>query len=199
MTGSIRVGFADPPYPGQAEKHYSDDPRCAEVDHVQLVRKLNAEFPDGWALSTGARQRLYVELAILEAEGIEVPRPLPREWDAWVALEPKGYRMGVWAKPLVFFKPGVNPAYSWEPVFWKGGRKRSRKQATTYDYVIANATFGKGVHGTKPAGFWTWLFDTLNLQPGDEFEDLFPGSGGGAAAWSAWRRTTQATLGNVVS
>ena len=47
----MHFAYADPPYIGQAKKHYKHDPRCAEVDHADLVRKLEAEYPDGWAIS----------------------------------------------------------------------------------------------------------------------------------------------------
>jgi len=48
-----RIRYADPPYPGQASKHYADDPRCAEVDHRQLIADLEASG-DAWALSTSS-------------------------------------------------------------------------------------------------------------------------------------------------
>lgn len=47
----MKFAYADPPYVGQAKKHYSADPRCAEVDHAELIARLCADFPDGWALS----------------------------------------------------------------------------------------------------------------------------------------------------
>ena len=37
----ICVAYADPPYIGQARKHYSHDPNCAEVDHAELIDRLN--------------------------------------------------------------------------------------------------------------------------------------------------------------
>ena len=49
----MKIAYADPPYPGQAEKHYSHDPRCAEVDHAKLIGRLDRDH-DGWALSSGA-------------------------------------------------------------------------------------------------------------------------------------------------
>ena len=49
----MRFAYADPPYIGQARKHYAHDPRCAEVDHPALIRHLDSEF-DGWALSMSA-------------------------------------------------------------------------------------------------------------------------------------------------
>jgi hypothetical protein len=52
----MRVAYCDPPYPGQAKKHYGDHPDFrGEVDHRALIGRLEDEFPDGWALSTGAK------------------------------------------------------------------------------------------------------------------------------------------------
>ena len=47
----VKFAYADPPYIGQAKRHYSHDPNCAEVDHAELIAQLCSEFPDGWALS----------------------------------------------------------------------------------------------------------------------------------------------------
>ena len=43
----MRLAYADPPYVGQAAKHYGHDPRCAEVDHVALFAQLQSSF---WGL-----------------------------------------------------------------------------------------------------------------------------------------------------
>ena len=54
-SSPLRLAYADPPYPGLAG-YYRDHPDFAgEVDHTELVERLVAEFPDGWALSTSAR------------------------------------------------------------------------------------------------------------------------------------------------
>lgn len=45
---SMRVAYADPPYPGRAWRFYRNE----EVDHAALIREL--EGFDGWALSTAA-------------------------------------------------------------------------------------------------------------------------------------------------
>jgi hypothetical protein len=51
----VRFAYADPPYIGQAKRHYGDHPDYAgEVDHAELIGRLRAEFPDGWALSTSS-------------------------------------------------------------------------------------------------------------------------------------------------
>lgn len=159
---TMRVAYADPPYIGQARRHYRDDPRCAEVDHAELLRRLAGY--DAWALSASSPSLKTI---------------LP--------LCPPDARIGAWVKPFSSFKPGVNPAYAWEPVIFVVGRKRGRDLPTVRDYVSANITLKKGCAGAKPAGFCEWLFEVLNLRPDDEFHDMYPGSGAVTAAWQAWR------------
>jgi len=152
----MRFGYADPPHPGQARKHY----RTEEVDHEALIGRLVVEFPDGWALSTSSPTlRLLLPLC------------------------PDDVRVGAWVKPFCIFKPNVNPAYAWEPVLYRGGRKRTREQPTVRDWVSANITLKKGLVGAKPLEFCCWLFDLLGMLPEDEFVDLFPGTGVIARAW----------------
>lgn len=98
-----RFAYADPPYPGQARKHYGPDAR--EVDHVLLLAYL--ETFDGWALSTSS--------------------PALRDV---LALCPPGVRIGAWVKPFASFKRGVDPAYAWEPVIYRTARTWSRDQPT---------------------------------------------------------------------
>jgi hypothetical protein len=42
------------------------------------------------------------------------------------------------------------------------------------------------VVGAKPAAFAGWLFELLGALPGDQLDDLFPGSGGIARAWALY-------------
>jgi len=56
------------------------------------------------------------------------------------------------------------------------------------DYCACNITLKKGLVGAKPEGFCMWLFDLLQMNPDDEFHDLFPGTGGVMLAWEKWRR-----------
>lgn len=42
------------------------------------------------------------------------------------------------------------------------------------------------VVGAKPAAFIRWVFDLLGALPGDEFVDVFPGSGGVGRAWELY-------------
>lgn len=158
----MRFAYADPPYIGQARKHYAHDPLCAEVDHAALINSLLAY--DGWALSCSS--------------------PSLR---ALLPLCPETVRVMAWVKPFASFKPGVNPAYAWEPVLVCGGRKRGKDKPTVRDWVSANITLRRGLSGVKPDAFSYWLFEVLGMEAGDEFHDLFPGSGAVRKAWQAWR------------
>src|SRR5262245_46690125 len=146
----MRMAYADPPYVGQAQKHYGK----AEVNHRLLIAHLCDDFPDGWALSCSSPSlRLLLPLC------------------------PEDVRIAAWVKPFAAFKPNVNPAYTWEPVIFRGGRERGRDIPTARDHVSANITLQKGLTGAKPEEFCYWVLDFLNVQPGDELHDLYPGSG----------------------
>ncbi len=159
----LSFAYADPPYTGQAKKHYRDDPQCAEVDHRRLILDLTLDY-DAWALSLSTPS---------------LPEILPRC--------PKGCRVGAWVKPFCAFKANVNPAYAWEPVIFYSGRKRTRQQPTVRDYCREPITLRRGLHGVKPEGFCFWVFAFLGALPGDDFTDVFPGSGAVGRAWLAYQ------------
>jgi hypothetical protein len=171
----ITAAYADPPYIGQAKRHYANDPKCAEVDHLTLISRLDRDY-NAWALSLSSPT---------------LRRLLP--------LCPDGVRVGAWIKPFCSFKPNVNPAFAWEPLIFKTARKRTREQPTVSDFVSANITLQKGTHGAKPKEFCFWLFEILNLKPGDVFHDLFPGSGAVSDAWDLWCRQFSLELGQPVN
>lgn len=166
----MRIAYADPPYPGQAKKHYGPDAR--EVNHRLLIDHLDRRF-DGWALSTSSPALADV---------------LP--------LCPDEVRVMAWVKPFASFKKGVNPAYAWEPVIISAARDlpTGKGHLTVRDWVSENITLETGTAGAKPAGFCYWLFTVLGARPDDEFTDLFPGSGAVTEAWEAWRRQTELAL-----
>lgn len=163
----MKCAYADPPYVGQSKKHYGG----AEVNHQLLIAHLCDEFPDGWALSASS--------------------PSLREL---LPLCPSDVRVGAWVKPFASFKPNVNPGYAWEPVIFRGGRKYGRKDLTVRDYWSGSITLERGVSGAKPEGFCCWVFGLLNLEPADEFVDLFPGSGAVARAWQSFQRAQKLPL-----
>ena len=163
----MRVAYADPPYVGQAKRHYGSDPAAAEVDHAALIAQLEADY-DGWALSLWAQS---------------LPLILP--------LCPAEIRVCAWVKPFAAWK-SCNPAYSWEPVIVRQPRKANYPRVR--DWVSANMTTQRGTHGAKPDEFSFWLFHVLNLMAEDELIDLFPGSGAVGRAWERWRRQAPSSV-----
>lgn len=159
----MRFCYADPPYLGCALRLYGDATYDSLAAHARLIDRLSDEWPDGWAYS-------------LHEPSLK--RILP--------LCPDDVRVMPWVKPFASFKPGVNPAYAWEPVIFRGGRRRTREQPTVRDWVSCNITLKRNFAGAKPQGFVWWMLDVLNLEPGDEFVDLFPGSGAVTSAYGEW-------------
>ena len=157
----ITVAIADPPYIGCAGFYEENK----EVDHKVLIEQLVDEYPDGWALC-------------LHTPSLKTILPLC----------PDDVRVMAWVKPFAVFKPNVNPAYTWEPVIVRGGRKRTREQDTVRDWVSANITLKRGMVGVKPDEFSFWLFEVLNLMPGDTLDDLYPGTGAITKAWKKWQQ-----------
>jgi hypothetical protein len=158
----MRLAYCDPPYLGQGHRY----PENVEVNHPLLIQHLVDDYPDGWALSCSSPSLKYM-----------------------LNLCPDDVRVGVWVKPFASFKPNVNPAYAWEPVIFRGGRKRTREQLTLRDWCSESITFKRGVVGAKPKEFCFWVFQWLNVQPGDTFDDIFPGSGAVSHALELWRAT----------
>lgn len=193
---TLRLAYADPPYPGKSRKYYGNHPDFAgEVDHPALIASLT-EY-DGWALSTSASA---------------LPEVL--------ASCPPGVRVAAWHRGE---RPtrSLGPLNAWEPVIYRGGRlsvvlagehdasrsavvhasrstvvtplndrEASRGSGRRVDSLIytarARRTDPAWVTGAKPAAFSRWIFDLLGALPGDEFTDVFPGSGGVLRAWEAY-------------
>jgi hypothetical protein len=171
----VRFAYADPPYFGLAKQFYGKlHPEAAEYDkietHAALIERLCSEF-DGWAMS-------------LHTPSLKNILPLC----------PDDVRVCAWVKPFASFKPGVNPAYCWEPVIVRGTRKREREVLTVRDYVSCNIAMQKGFQGAKPLPFCLWIFNLLGIEDGDEFVDLFPGSGAVGRAFNQWQGQQRLTL-----
>jgi hypothetical protein len=159
----VKFAYADPPYVGCANLY----PEKQEVDHGALFAQLRDGYPDGWALSASSPSLPYL-LGLPDC--------------------PAEVRIAAWVKPFASFKPNVNPAYAWEPVIFYGGRKRTREAPTVRDWVSCPITLRKGLTGAKPERFCYWLFDLLGMEPGDQLDDLFPGTGIVSRSWETWQR-----------
>ena len=166
----MRFAYADPPYLGCCRLYGHKHDRWGCWDDIETHRKLieylgGAEsegYSDGWAMSCSSPSLRYL---------------LP--------LCPDDCRVGPWVKPFAIFKPNVNPAFAWEPVIFRGGRRGDRTRKTIRDWHSANVTLKKGLTGAKPPSFCDWVLDLLGYEPGDTAVDLFPGTGAfGIAATS---------------
>ncbi len=122
--------------------------------HRDLIGRLVADYPDGWALCASS----------------------PSLWTL-LPMCPPDVRVMAWVKPFASFKPNVNPAYAWEPVIVRGGRKRGRDLPTVRDWLAECITLRKGLTGAKPPAFCHWVLDVLHALPEDTVDDLFPGTG----------------------
>jgi hypothetical protein len=163
MSDAKRFAYADPPYLGCAKRLYGD-PTYDDIEaHRQLIERLSSDFPDGWAMSLNSNTLQTI-----------------------LSLCPSDVRIGAWVKPFAVFRPGVNPAYCWEPVIFRGGRtKRSRKVDTVRDYHEECITMKRGTPGAKPPGFVAWIVALLgaDVRQGDTITDLFHGSGAMLGVW----------------
>lgn len=155
----MRFAFADPPYLGcgslykanHEQAHVWDDPET----HRQLIERLADEYADGWVLC-------------LSSPSLQTILPMC----------PPDCRVGAWVKPFCAFKANVTTAYAWEPIIFRGGRKRGRDQETVRDWVSSVITLKKGLTGAKPEAFCEWVLDLLNVDERlDTVDDLFPGTG----------------------
>jgi hypothetical protein len=171
---TLRLAYADPPYPGNARLYRNHPDYGGEVDHAPLIRRL-ADAYDGWALSTSAAA-------------------LP----AVLALCPPGVRVAAWHRGE---RATLSrwPLSAWEPVIYCGGRPGDLSRATGAARRVDSLVYGVSplttlpgrVTGTKPAAFCRWVFELLGAAPGDTLDDLFPGSGAVARAWAAYARAAR--------
>jgi hypothetical protein len=184
----VRLAYADPPYPGQAKRHYgkNGDPfagEVGEVDHAALLEQL--ESFDGWALSTSAAAlREVLELC---------PRPEPSTKNPGRILSGTGVRVAIWY--VTNSEPPGNRGtwhWSWEPVIIRP----ARAPATTIRDVLATHSpkgfYGNTITGQKPDAFCQWVFRLMGAEADDELADLYPGSGAVSQAWQ--RYASQLTI-----
>jgi hypothetical protein len=164
----LKLGYADPPYPGLAHL-YKDHPDFAgEVDHAKLIAQLEADF-DGWILHTSSVAIPIIAAMVGQIEGV---------------------RWGAWVKSFAAFKKGVRPAYAWEPIIFKPMRRMAENYTGSFvqrDWIEAPMTMRRGFTGAKPADVCHWAFEVVGAERSDEMVDLFPGSGAVTRAWESYR------------
>lgn len=167
-TTAMRFAYADPPYLGCGHLYAKHHPEALIWDdpetHRRLIERLSDEWPDGWALS-GNSTTLQAILPMCPAD----------------------VRIAAWRKSFAVFKPNVPVAYTWEPVIFRGGRRRGRDAATVPDSIECPITLQRGLTGAKPAKVCLWIFDLLGAARGDTLDDLFPGTGAVTLAWQRFQ------------
>lgn len=174
----MRFAYADPPYPGQSKRLYGWHPDYAgEVDHRALIDRLVAEYPDGWALSTGSKWLREL-----------------------LAMCPEDVRVLCWVKNGGAPPFSIRVQYTWEPVIlWRGRPRGPDTPKNVRDSLIhpphtLPTTRDHNITGAKPPQFARWIFNCLGAEYGDELHDLFPGSGGVAREWEAFSRQMEMAI-----
>lgn len=161
----LRIGYADPPYPGCAKLYKDHADYAGEVDHADLIDRLECEF-DGWVLHTSS---------------VAIPLIAP--------LLPPGVRWMSWVKTFAAFKRNVSVAYAWEPVIIRPARKPVvSKRIVMRDWVDCPITLKRGLTGAKPEKVCHWVFEMLGARPDDDLVDLYPGTGAVTKAWRTWQQ-----------
>lgn len=160
----MRIGYADPPYPGCAHLYKAHEDYAGEVDHGELLQILEQDF-DGWVLHTSS---------------VALRDVLP--------LCPESARVMAWVKPFAAFKRNVSVAYAWEPVIVKAARKPEvTGRMVMRDFISEPITLQRGLVGAKPQIVCMWAFEVVGAHRLDELVDLFPGTGAVARAWERWQ------------
>ncbi len=160
----MRIGYADPPYPGCAHLYKAHPDHAGEVDHKALISELQDEY-QGWILHTSSPGLLQIA--------------------QWLPLEA---RVMAWVKPFAAFKANMPVAYAWEPVIVKSVRKPIvSHRIIMRDWVSEPITMQKGLVGVKPERVCQWAFEMVGAEPEDELFDLFPGTGAVLKAWESWK------------
>lgn len=163
----MRFAYADPPYMGQAKKHYGKHADYAgEVDHAALIARMETDF-SGWALSLSMKSLATI-----------------------IRLCPTDVSVLAWFKPIA--PPlGDHRRYNWEPVILRPMRRYGPGYVPTA--TIASPpqfTFrekpASHVIGEKPEAFAHWVFAAAGMTKEDELHDLFPGSGAITRAWETY-------------
>ena len=153
----MKFAYADPPYLGCGKLYAEHHPDALIWDdlntHLDLLTRLQDEYPDGWALSCNVRDLRHYLPAL-----------------------PADTRVGAYCKTWHQIRPS-SIQHAWEPVIWRGGRVIKGREPMVRDYIISGPKFG-GLVGNKPDSFNRWVLDVLGYQEGDIVDDLFPGTDG---------------------
>lgn len=182
----MRFAYADPPYLGRGEYYRAHHPDAMAwndpATHQALIERLQAEYPDGWAMSLSERSlRTILPMCPPEARTA-----------AWISESPR------YAGNFVAVRK------HFEPLIFMGGRSHADTGNRAADYILTKPErlpagtpryimhkgelrSGKTFVGRKPRAFCRWIIQLLGARAGDRFDDLFPGTGAFTNAWREWQ------------
>jgi len=149
----MKFCYADPPYFGNGKSKYGYAEWDTKERHIELIKQLTDEFPDGWALSCNPADLIWL---------------LP--------YCPEGIRICAWCKTFHQIRP-TTIQYAWEAVLLFRGRKENKRKPMVRDWMACARTNKKGLQGAKPLAFNSWILQLLNYKEGDELVDMFKGTG----------------------
>ena len=165
----MKLIYADPPYLGQ----------CKSYDHFH-----NDGGPMPWDglcwdnHDTHATLLLWLEH---NANGYAYScNPSDLSWLAYCMIR-TDYRVAAWTKTWHQIRP-TSTQFAWEPVIFHTQKKDPKRTPMVRDWLSCAVTKQTGQRGAKPDAFNDWILDLLIYEDGDEFIDLFPGSGSMARA-----------------
>ena len=163
----MKLAYADPPYMGQAKRHYKNDPSgipAQEVDYWLLTAKLLQEY-DGFALSASSTSMLRLNQMFYGDNPYKPTNP--------------DIRIAPWCKPHCSWKPWNAVPYTYEIVYFRSVRiKGQRIPQSPRDHCVCSSTRQQGTHGAKPVAFCEWILDLIGFdETRDTIDDLYPGSG----------------------
>lgn len=215
-SAPLRLAYADPPYPGLAGYYEGHPDYAGEVDHAELIRRLCSGY-DGWALSTSAASLQLVlslcppDVRVASWHRGERPTRSHGPLNGWEPVIFRGGRLDAdlspvdarqvtdWAEAVLDLE-----LLPWQVDLMQASRAAAgdasrRYSATPPRRVDVLEHFSRPrltdplrVIGAKPAMFARWIFDLLGALPQDQFDDLYPGSGGILRAWTMYSSTAPA-------
>lgn len=181
----MRLAIADPPYLGRAALWYGGEGRSKQgtAGRARGRGRLDAEYhPDAARWDD-------------PAEHIRLMVGLEDAYDGWVMAasgktlapligpaEELGARLGIWHVTNAI-PDGARARNVWEAVFFRvpDGRRAVGSGHRVPDLLSA-PHLTSGFVGSKPDRWTRWVLDLMGYQPGDEVDDMFPGSGAVARA-----------------
>jgi hypothetical protein len=160
----MKLIYADPPYLGQ----------CASYDHFH---NDGGPMPwDGYCWDEWTTHRDLLVWLSLNCDGYAFScNPVDLKWIFQKALLEES-RVGSWTKTWHQIRP-TTVQFAWEPVIFSPGRKDNKRKPMVRDWLSCAVTKQTGQRGAKPDAFNDWILELLVYEPGDDFVDLFPGSG----------------------